>query len=697
MPSSTRTGCPSPQIDPRTATAVLARHGGPARRARAPGPNGGRARAESHRPQHVAVLHPHPALADRTHGELGLEGHAQLAHHDDVERRPQRRGHLVRHRHPASGKPEHHGVPLHPGPQQGLGQLAAGVRPVEEPHGPSLGAPSCGARPSPPLARSAVTAPGGLPSPEAQNGRCYRSPRGGCRGGPGGGAPRAERPPARQPRRRAFRKDIEGLRAVAILAVVLYHAHVGVLSGGYVGVDVFFVISGYLITDHLWKEVRERRHALLRGLLRPAHPPVAAGVVPRPRRHGARHGAAIAALHRTGSPQGRGGLRALRRQLPLRVRVTPTTSPRPPRPRRSSSTGRSASRSSSTCCGRPCSSSRRWRGARRPSRFVRGGGRVGVDCVISSFVFSVWLTNAEQPWAFFSLPSRAWELAVGGLVALGAPGFRAAAAGRSAAGLAGLAAVAWSVFAFTSGHAVPGHGGAGTRARRRGHHRRRLRSPGRPRAGAGPEDVTPAGDRACLVLVVPVALADPDPGSRRRRAPLLACRRTSCVATLSLLVAVATFVLVERPVRISKWLTSTAGAASAWVLSFARAPSWPPAFSPWSRCPASRAPATRRWRPPPCAPSTKGAAAVSKPLAGRRNRGARRVHEEQQTEAINQQVARSLPSERRAGQPRADPARRRGRRTAGVRRRMPRQLHRRLAPALRFGRRGFLDDGGAVR
>jgi peptidoglycan/LPS O-acetylase OafA/YrhL len=39
----------------------------------------------------------------------------------------------------------------------------------------------------------------------------------------------------RRPRQRVFRKDIEGLRAVAILAVVLYHAHVSALPGGYVG------------------------------------------------------------------------------------------------------------------------------------------------------------------------------------------------------------------------------------------------------------------------------------------------------------------------------------------------------------------------------------------------------------------------------------------------------------------------------
>jgi peptidoglycan/LPS O-acetylase OafA/YrhL len=53
---------------------------------------------------------------------------------------------------------------------------------------------------------------------------------------------------------RRFRPDVEGLRAVAILLVVLYHGGLGIFRGGYVGVDVFFVISGFVITGVLLRE-----------------------------------------------------------------------------------------------------------------------------------------------------------------------------------------------------------------------------------------------------------------------------------------------------------------------------------------------------------------------------------------------------------------------------------------------------------
>ena len=55
-----------------------------------------------------------------------------------------------------------------------------------------------------------------------------------------------------------FRPDVEGLRALAIVLVLLCHARVGAVAGGYVGVDVFFVISGFLITTLLVKELNQR-------------------------------------------------------------------------------------------------------------------------------------------------------------------------------------------------------------------------------------------------------------------------------------------------------------------------------------------------------------------------------------------------------------------------------------------------------
>lgn len=55
--------------------------------------------------------------------------------------------------------------------------------------------------------------------------------------------------------RRAQRLDIQALRGVAVLAVLLYHLWPETFAGGYVGVDVFFVISGFLITDHIAREI----------------------------------------------------------------------------------------------------------------------------------------------------------------------------------------------------------------------------------------------------------------------------------------------------------------------------------------------------------------------------------------------------------------------------------------------------------
>lgn len=62
----------------------------------------------------------------------------------------------------------------------------------------------------------------------------------------------------------SYRPDIDGMRAIAILSVVLCHAGAPWITGGFTGVDIFFVISGYLIGGHIFSEVRESKFSFLR-------------------------------------------------------------------------------------------------------------------------------------------------------------------------------------------------------------------------------------------------------------------------------------------------------------------------------------------------------------------------------------------------------------------------------------------------
>ena len=59
------------------------------------------------------------------------------------------------------------------------------------------------------------------------------------------------------------RKEIDGLRGIAIIPVILYHLNIPFFSGGYIGVDIFFVISGFLITSIIHNNIKEKKFSLL--------------------------------------------------------------------------------------------------------------------------------------------------------------------------------------------------------------------------------------------------------------------------------------------------------------------------------------------------------------------------------------------------------------------------------------------------
>ena len=253
-----------------------------------------------------------------------------------------------------------------------------------------------------------------------------------------------------------FRADIQGLRAIAVGAVLLYHAGLPFLPGGYVGVDVFFVISGFLITSHLLDQLE--RHGRLRfgefyarraRRILPAsfvvlilsviaaliwYPPllmadVWAGAVATALYVPNYFFAAADAdyLAEVSSPSlfqhywSLGVEEQFYLLWPALLALT-------------------------------------WMLVRTRRALLA----VLLTVTAASFALCVWLTFQSQPWAFFSLPTRAWELGAGGLVAVVLQHRARAIPERFAPllGWSGIAAVAASVVFFSSETFFPGFAAA---------------------------------------------------------------------------------------------------------------------------------------------------------------------------------------------------------------------------------------------
>ncbi|WP_395310577.1 acyltransferase [Mycobacterium sp. AMU20-3851] len=264
------------------------------------------------------------------------------------------------------------------------------------------------------------------------------------------------RPPA--PSRGHRRADIQGLRAVAVLVVILDHVGMPGFSGGFVGVDVFFVISGYVITLMLLRKPTQSRGAWflefyaqrarrivpaatlvialtviatfeLTNFLRGARvlPDATAASLFLANFHFLATGTDYARLGGDPSPLQHYWSLAVEEQFylvwPLLVIAAIAVT---------------ASRGRATL---------------RPVLFG-----LLTAIVAASYAYSIVLTSGNGAAAFYSPLTRAWELAIGALLAVAQPWLvtRISATPAAVLGWSGVAAIAWSVIALDDTSPFPG-------------------------------------------------------------------------------------------------------------------------------------------------------------------------------------------------------------------------------------------------
>jgi peptidoglycan/LPS O-acetylase OafA/YrhL len=243
-----------------------------------------------------------------------------------------------------------------------------------------------------------------------------------------------------------YRADIDGLRSVAVIPVVLFHAKVGMFDGGYVGVDIFFVISGYLITSILLGDLREDRFSILRFYerrVRRIFPALfalllfctmVAAVILLPedlRSYGKSVFAAtffasnVLFWQESGYFDGPAELKPLLHTWSLAVEEQ-------------------------YYIFFPIYLYLMWRFARR------GMAAATIAILVLSLAGSIWQVKYQPNAAFYLIPPRTWELLLGSALAMGLfPRLPGSAIHKVLPGL-GIAFIAWSIFGFTRSTPFPG-------------------------------------------------------------------------------------------------------------------------------------------------------------------------------------------------------------------------------------------------
>ncbi|WP_258052304.1 acyltransferase family protein [Mesorhizobium sp. INR15] len=253
------------------------------------------------------------------------------------------------------------------------------------------------------------------------------------------------------PIRSDFRPDIEGLRALAVAGVVAYHFGLTALSGGFAGVDIFFVISGYLITKHLLQEMSDNgRMNLWRFYARRARRllPASLFVIL----------ATLAIGYFILSPDeqalySKGAMFASAYMINfwlIRWSFDYFASDAANNPF-IHFWSLSVEEQFYLC----------WPALLMLAAWLRPGRRAVALTVgmagLASFIACAWLTTASPPWAFYFSPLRAWEFAAGGLATL-APAtlWRNRRDLGDAAGWLGLALIAAAYLRLSEDMAFPG-------------------------------------------------------------------------------------------------------------------------------------------------------------------------------------------------------------------------------------------------